>query len=49
MNTNGLAFIVGALVIVVAAFVFLGTDTFRRDNDVNVTIDLPDAPATPSN
>ena len=50
MNSNGLAFIIGALVIVVGAIVFFGTGTFRNDdNDVNVRIDLPDAPPTPSN
>lgn len=49
MNNNGLAFIVGALVIVVGAILFFGMGSFRNDdNDVNVKIDLPDAP-TPSN
>jgi hypothetical protein len=49
MNNNGLAFIIGALVIVVGAIVFFGMGSFRNDDsDLNVRIDLPDAP-TPSN
>ena len=46
MNNNGLALIVGGLVVVVAAFVIFGTDLIRQDdNDINVKIELPDAPA----
>ena len=47
MNTNGLAMIVGGLVVAVAAFVFFGTDLIRgdRDRDINVTIEAPAAPA----
>jgi hypothetical protein len=52
MNDNsGLALIVGGLVVVVAAFIFFGTDMFRgggggADHDVNVKIETPAAPAT---
>jgi len=47
MNNNGLALIVGGLVVVVAAFLFFGTDVFRggNDPDINVTIENPVAPA----
>lgn len=46
MNNNGLAFIVGGLVVAVAAFIFFGTGMFRADdNDIDVKIELPDAPA----
>ena len=47
MNNNGLALIVGGLVVVVAAFLFFGTNVFRgaNDGDVNVTIEAP----TPAN
>jgi hypothetical protein len=47
MNTNGLAMIVGGLVVVVAVFIFFGTDLIRgdRDRDINVTIEAPAAPA----
>ena len=49
MNSNGLALIVGALVIAVAALVYFNTDLFRSrgggDHDINVTIETPAAPA----
>ena len=47
MNNNGLALIVGGLVVVVAAFLFFGTDVFRggNDPDINVTIENPVPPA----
>jgi hypothetical protein len=47
MNDNsGLALIVGALVVVVAVFVFFGTNIFRGggDHDVNVKIEAPAVP-----
>jgi hypothetical protein len=47
MNNNGLALIVGGLVVVVAAFLFFGTNVFRRggpDRDINITVETP-APA----
>jgi hypothetical protein len=49
MNNNGLALIVGGLVVVVAAFLFFGTNVFRGDGDrdINVTIEAPVPPATP--
>lgn len=44
MNNNGLAMIVGGLVVIVAVFVWFGTDMFRdRDRDINVEIELPSA------
>ena len=47
MNDNGLAFIVGGLVVIVAAFIYFGTETFRADdNEVDIKIE---APATPAN
>lgn len=48
MNTNSLAMIVGGLVVVVAAFLFFGTNVFRgdADRDINVTIETPAPPAT---
>ena len=47
MNNNGLALIVGGLVVVVAVFLFFGTNVFRggNDRDINVTIENPVAPA----
>ena len=47
MNNNGLAMIVGGLVVIVAAFLFFGTNVFRGDGDrdINVTIETPAAPA----
>jgi hypothetical protein len=52
MNDNsGLAMIVGGLVVIVAAFIFFGTDLFRRgdgDQDINVRIEEPSTPSTPS-
>ena len=47
MNDNsGLALIVGALVVVVAVFLFFGTDMFRSggDGDVDVKIEAPAVP-----
>ena len=53
MNNNGLAMIVGGLVVVVAAFLFFGTNVFRghgdADRDINVTIETPAAPAPATN
>ena len=51
MNDNsGLAMIVGGLVVIVAAFIFFGTDMFRRggdnDADIRVQIEEPAAPTT---
>lgn len=51
MNQNGLAMIVGGLVVIVAAIIYFGTDVMRRsgaDHDVNVTIEVP-KPAAPKN
>lgn len=47
MNNNGLAMIVGGLVVIVAAFLYFGTNVFRGDGepDVNVTIETPAVPA----
>ena len=48
MNDNsGLAMIVGGLVVIVAAFIFFGTDLFSRgdgDADINVKIETPAEP-----
>jgi hypothetical protein len=42
MNNNGLAFIVGGLVVVVAAILYFGTGMFRaHDNDVDIKVELP--------
>jgi hypothetical protein len=52
MNNNGLALIVGALVVVVAAMLYFGTGMFRGgggESDINVTIETPAAPPAPSN
>jgi hypothetical protein len=48
MNNNGLAMIVGGLVVIVGLILFFGTDVFRGggDKDINVKIE---APATTSN
>jgi hypothetical protein len=49
MNNNGLAMIVGGLVVVVAVLLYFGTDIFHRgggDKDINVTIEAPAAPAS---
>ncbi len=49
MNNNGLAMIVGGLVIAVAALLYFGTGMFRHgggDKDINVTIETPAAPAS---
>ncbi len=50
MNNNGLAMIVGGLVVVVGLMLYFGTDIFRGGGgggkDINVKIE---APATPSN
>jgi hypothetical protein len=50
MNDNsGLAMIVGGLVVVVAAFIYFGTDLFSRgdrDADINVKIEAPAEPQT---
>lgn len=47
MNNNGLAMIVGGLVVVVAALLYFGTSPFRADGDrdIDVTIETPAAPA----
>ncbi len=43
MNNNGLAMIVGGLVVAVGVLLFFGTHVFRggSDHDVNVTIEAP--------
>ena len=50
MNDNsGLAMIVGGLVVVVAAFIYFGTDLFSRgdrDADIKVQIEEPADPST---
>jgi hypothetical protein len=47
MNNNGLAMIVGGLVVVVAVLLYFGADMFRghADKDINVTIEAPAAPS----
>ena len=47
VNNNGLAMIVGGLVVVVAVFLYFGTNVFRgggADRDINITVETP-APA----
>jgi hypothetical protein len=49
MNTNGLALIVGGLVVIVAAFLYFGTGVFRGGSDPEPDIDVTiEAPATPA-
>ena len=48
MNNNGLAMIVGGLVVAVAVLLYFGTGIFRSgggDKDIKVTIEAPAAPA----
>jgi hypothetical protein len=48
MNNNGLAMIVGGLVVVVGLMLYFGTDVFRgggADKDINVKIEAPAAPS----
>lgn len=48
MNNNGLAMIVGGLAVIVAVFIYFGTDILRDrgDGDIDVTIEAPAAPST---
>ena len=48
MNNNGLAMIVGGLVVLVAALLYVGADMFRGDahKDINVTIEAPAPPSS---
>ncbi len=47
MNNNGLAMIVGGLVVVVAVLLYFGTGMFggHAEKDINVTIEAPAAPS----
>ncbi len=47
MNNNGLAMIVGGLVVAVGLFLYFGTHVFRGggvDHDIDITVETP-APA----